>query len=374
MMLGALLDLGVDRKWLDQLPGALGLEGVTVRAERVQRAGIAAWKVDFDVPPQPHGRHLKHIRAIVDASAAPATVRERANRAFELITAAEAAVHGTTVEKVHLHEVGSVDAILDVVGSVWGLHLLGVESVRCGTIALGDGFVDAAHGRMAVPAPAVVRLVEGFDVTTGPAGSGELTTPTGAVLMQALATPGLPPTFRPLRSGFGAGTKDFSGRANVLRVTLAEVNDVNASLEAIVVLACDVDDMTGEYLVSAAETLRAAGAFDVILTPVVMKKGRPGTRLEVLCAPSDAPRLEATLLVATSTIGVRRYDATRTALPRTCRETTAAGHAVRVKVVTLPDGTVRGKPEFDDVESARLATGRPAAGIIAEALMNVGLL
>lgn len=374
MMLGALLDLGVERKWLDQLPGALGLEGVNVRAERVQRAGIAAWKVDFDIPPQPHGRHLKHIRAIVDASAAPATVRERANRAFELITAAEAAVHGTTVEKVHLHEVGSVDAILDVVGSVWGLHLLGVESVRCGTIALGDGFVDAAHGRMAVPAPAVVRLIEGFDVTAGPAGSGELTTPTGAVLMQALATPGLPPTFRPLRSGFGAGTKDFPGRANVLRVTLAEVNDVNANSEAIVVLACDVDDMTGEYLVSAAETLRAAGALDVILAPVVMKKGRPGTRVEVLCAPSDAPRIEATLLVATSTIGVRRYDATRTALPRTCRETTVFGRAVRVKVVTLPDGTVRGKPEFDDVEGARLATGRPAAGIIAEALRNVGLL
>lgn len=373
MMLGALLDLGVDPAWLESLPAALGLDGVTVRTGRVQRAGIAAWKVDFDIPPQPHGRHLKHIRAIVDASSAPARVRERANHAFELLTAAEAAVHGTTVEKVHLHEVGAVDAILDVVGSVWGLDLLGVEAVRCGVIALGDGVVDAAHGRMAVPAPAVVRLVEGFDVAQGPAGSGELTTPTGAVLLRTLATPGVPATYRPVRTGFGAGTKEFTGRANVLRITLAEVEDSVPAGEPVVLIVCDVDDMSGEYLAAAADALRAAGALDVALLPTIMKKGRPGTRLEVLCRPHDAPALEARLFATTTTIGVRRFRAERTELARTLRESTAFGHPVRVKVVTLPDGSSRGKPEFDDVARVAAGTGRTPDEVRAEALRNAKL-
>jgi uncharacterized protein (TIGR00299 family) protein len=371
MMLGALLDLGVEPAWLHALPAALGLDGVVVHTTRVQRAGIAAWKVDFEIPPQPHGRHLKHIKAIVDASAAPERVRERANHTFELLTAAEAAVHGTTVEKVHLHEVGAVDAILDVVGSVWGLDLLGVEAVRCGVIALGDGFVDAAHGRMAVPAPAVVRLVEGFDVAHGPPDSGELTTPTGAALMRALATPGVPATYRPVRTGFGAGTKDFAGRANVLRVTLAEVSEASSGGEQAVVIACDVDDMSGEYLAGAADALRAAGALDVTLLPIIMKKGRPGTRVEVICRPSDAKALEERLLVATTTIGVRRSVVDRTELSRRVHDSAAFGHPVRVKVVHLPDGSTRAKPEFDDVMLVAAATGRPPEDVRAEALRNL---
>ncbi len=370
MMLGALLDLGVEQAWLRALPAALGLAGVSVRTNRVERAGIAAWKVDFDIPPQPHGRHLKHIKAIVDASSAPADVRERANRVFELLTAAEAAVHGTTVEKVHLHEVGAVDAILDVVGTVWGLNLLGVETVRCGVIALGDGFVDAAHGRMAVPAPAVVRLIEGFDVSPGPAGSGELTTPTGAALVRILATPGVPPVYRPLRTGFGAGTKDFAGRANVLRVTLAEVAESVPGGEPVVVLACDVDDMSGEDLAAAGDALRAAGALDVVLVPVIMKKGRPGTRVEVVCRPADVRTLESRLLASTTTIGVRHSRLERTELSRAVRESTAFGHPVRVKVVILPDGRTRAKPEFDDVLRVAAATGHPPYVVRTEALRN----
>jgi uncharacterized protein (TIGR00299 family) protein len=372
MMLGALLDLGVEERWLHDLPRALSLEGVTVRTERVRRADIAAWKVDFDIPPQPHGRHLKHIRAIVDASAAPDGVKQRANRAFELLTSAEAAVHGTAIEKVHLHEVGAVDAILDVVGSVWGLEMLGVQHVHCGTIALGDGFVDAAHGRMAVPAPAVVRLVEGFDVSSGPESSGELTTPTGAVLMQTLATPGLPASYRPVRTGFGAGTKDFERRANVLRVTLADAG-AGQGAERVSLVSCDVDDMTGEYLAAAASAIREAGAHDVTLVPVLMKKGRPGTRVEVLCASSDAARMEALLFTHTSSIGVRRAEVTRTVLPRQSVTVEVLGHQVAVKVVELPDGTRRAKPEFDDVARVAAATATPAEVIRAIAARAAGL-
>ena len=367
MMLGALLDLGVDETWLRDLPRVLSLDGVGVRAERVQRAEIACWKVDFDIPPQPHGRHLKHIRAIVDASSAPPGVKEKSIRVFELLTEAEAAVHGTTVEKVHLHEVGAVDAILDVVGSVWGLDLLGAEAVRCGTVALGDGFVDAAHGRMAVPAPAVVRLLQGFDVRPGPHDSGELTTPTGAAIIQALATPGVPARYRPIRSGYGAGTKQFAGRANALRVVLADTASVDGGLESVVLLACDVDDMTGEYLAAAASTVRDAGALDVTLIPVVMKKGRPGTRVEVLCSTDAVDRMEGLLFRHTTTIGVRRTAAARTALPREVRSVEVFGHTVNVKVVVLPDGLTRAKPEFDDVARVAAATGKSSAEVRHEA-------
>lgn len=367
MMLGALLDLGLDPDWLKALPAALKLDGVTVRIERVKRAEIASWKVDFDVPPQPHGRHLKHIRAIVDASSAPDRVKERANRAFEMLTQAEAEVHGTTIEKVHLHEVGAVDAILDVVGTIWGLDILGVQAVHCGAIAVGDGFVDAAHGRMAVPAPAVVKLLQGLDVRPGPPESGELTTPTGAVLLRTLATNGIPSTYRPVKAGYGAGTKDFKGRANVVRLVLAEVDAGGGTSEHLVLLACDIDDMDPEYLASAGDALRDAGALDVTLLQVIMKKGRPGSRLEVLSTPADADRLEELIFSLTTTIGVRRLQASRTALPRETRSVQVFGHPVALKVVSLPDGSRRSKPEHDDVARVAAATGKPASAVRAEA-------
>jgi uncharacterized protein (DUF111 family) len=153
MTLGALIDLGLSAEWLTSLPRRLGLEGVAAQVTDVRRAGIACKKVDFTVPPQPHGRHLSHIRKILDASGAPPEVRERADAAFTAVTAAEAEIHGTTMERVHLHEVGSVDAILDILGSVWGMHELGITRVYCGTLMLGDGFVKAAHGVLPVPAP-----------------------------------------------------------------------------------------------------------------------------------------------------------------------------------------------------------------------------
>jgi len=376
MMLGALVDLGIEEGWLRNLPAALSLDGVVVQVERVRRGDVACCKVDFRIPPQPHGRHLKHIRAIVDASAAPDRVKAKATTAFEMLTEAEAAVHGTTVEKVHLHEVGAVDAILDVVGSVWALDLLGVQAVHCGTVALGDGFVDAAHGRMAVPAPAVMRLLEGFDVRPGPEESGELTTPTGAVLIRTLATRGVPASYRPVKSGYGAGTKDFKGRANALRVVLADVDaasdgthgGAHGDLESVALLACDIDDMSAEYLAAAADVARAEGALDVTLLPILMKKGRPGTRVELLCAPQLAERLEAVLLTHTTTIGVRRTVASRRILPRVAAAVTVLGHEVRLKVVTLPDGTRRMKPEFDDVARVAAATGRAHADVAALAI------
>jgi uncharacterized protein (TIGR00299 family) protein len=261
-------------------------------------------------------------------------------------------------EKVHLHEVGAVDAILDVVGGIWGMDLLGVTAVYCGTIALGDGTVKAAHGELPVPAPATLRLLEGQRVRPGPAGSGELVTPTGAALVKVLSSGAVPTTYVPLRSGFGAGTRDPQGRPNALRVILADTAAAGARIQQLVMLSADIDDMTGEYLAEACETLRSDGALDVLMSPVQMKKGRPGTRVEILCTVDRAPHLEMRVLQITSTIGVRRAFVERTALARETRQVEVLGHPVRVKLSSLPDGTLRAKPEFDDVAHVADLTGR----------------
>ena len=361
MTLGALVDVGLDPAWLRALPARLGIDGVTVDVRDVRRGDIACRKVDFQIPPQPHGRHIREIRALVAAAALPDGVRDRADRVFTLIAEQEGSIHGVSAEKVHLHEVGAVDAILDVVGAVWGFEELGVSRIHCGPIALGDGTVRAAHGDLPVPAPATMRILEGLAVRPGPEGSGELVTPTGAALVRILSSGPPPREYVPRRSGFGAGTKDFRGRANALRIVLADDGPSNsdATAEDLVLLAADVDDMAGEYLAAVADLLRASGALDVVLIATSMKKGRPGTRLEVLAHPATADALERILFLESTTLGVRRTPTERRALQRERREVIVLGHPIAVKVARLPGGRVRGKPEFDDVARVADALGRP---------------
>jgi uncharacterized protein (TIGR00299 family) protein len=359
MMLGALLDAGLDADWLRALPGHLGLAGVTVRIERVQRAGIACTKVDFDIPPQPHGRHMKEIRALVAKAELPDRARARALAAFEAIAAAEGEIHGVSPEKVHLHEVGAVDAILDIVGAMWGVELLGIESVFCGPLQVGDGTVQAAHGTLPVPAPATLKLLEGQPIRPGPEGAGELVTPTGAAIVRVLSSGPPPAAYVPLRGGFGAGTKDPHGRPNMLRLILAESASSDALLvEQLVQLATYIDDMDGESLAAAADALRAAGALDVVLLPTQMKKGRPGVRLEVLTAAALADGLEGAIFAETTAIGVRRVIVERHALPREERVVRVFDRDVRVKLVTTPGGVRRGKAEFEDIARVAAETGR----------------
>jgi hypothetical protein len=362
MTLGALVAVGLDAGWVRALPRALGLDGVDVRVQEVLRGDLACVKVDFDIPPQPHGRSVGDIRALVDrAGVVPADVRARADRVFTLIAEQEAEIHGTTPDAVHLHEVGAVDAILDVVGSVWGLSLLGASRVYCGPLQVGDGFVRAAHGVLPVPAPATLRILEGLRVRPGPDGAGELVTPTGAALVRVLSSGPPPAEYVPRRSGFGAGTKDFAGRANALRLVLADAAPAAAAPahEPLVLLAADLDDATPEYLADAAEQLRAAGALDVWTLAVGMKKGRMGVRVELLARPELADALADQLLRTTPTIGVRRHRVERRALPRRERTVDVDGQPVRVKEVDLPGGGRRAKPEFEDVRRAAAALARP---------------
>lgn len=370
MCLGALIDCGLSETFVRDLPTTLGIADIGVEITRVSRGQIACTKVDFRIPPQPHGRHLKHIKAIVDATPAPDRVKEKANRCFTLITECEAAIHGTTVERVHLHEVGSVDAILDIVGTIWGLEMLGVEHVYCGTIPLGDGFVDTQHGRMAVPTAATLRLLEGLPVRPGPEGSGELVTPTGAALVRVLSEGAPPSEFVVQHSGFGAGTKDFKDRANALRIWIAEADAsaAGATRETLQVLVADLDDITGEEASAVADRLRVEGALDVVLLQTLMKKGRPGLRVEALARTADAARLESVLLSESTSIGVRRFAVARRALPRERVSVQVDGQEIALKVVQRPDGMRSAKPEADDVARAAQALQRPVRDVAAAAL------
>ena len=369
MTLGALVAVGLDPEFIRALPGRLGLEGIGVAITPVIRAGVACTKVDFTIPPQPHGRHLKHIRAILDKADAPAAVKARADAVFVALTTAEAEIHGTTIEKVHLHEVGAVDSILDIIGSVWGFHLLGIERIYSTPLHVGDGTVHAAHGEMPVPAPATLKLLEGISVRSGPEGSGELVTPTGAALVRILSAGKPPAGFVPVRSGYGAGTRDFPKRANALRITVADAAD-GAPSESLIELVADIDDMSAEYVAAAAEALREAGALDVVVSDTVMKRGRPGMRIEALCRLEASAALEALLFRETTTVGIRRRAVERTALERTFESVQVLGHSVSVKVSVLSDGTRRMKPEFLDVQRVALATGRPLQDIFRLALFT----
>src|SRR6266576_5789261 len=301
MFLGALVDVGLDKAWLERLPSELGLSGVDVRITDVQRSHVHCVKVDFDIPPQPHGRAVSEIHRLIDVVKIPDKVARSAHAAFEAIAGIEGEIHGVAPDELHLHEVGAVDAILDVIGSIWGVELLGIESIYNTRVALGDGTVKTAHGILPVPAPATIRLLEGFNVRHGPPESGELTTPTGAALLRVLSKGAPPQEYTPRRSGYGAGTRDIPGQLNALRIILGEAavdhhdHHHHHTLEHVYtehlhVLSADIEDMSPEELAGAADLLRAEGALDAVLLHTTTKKGRLGTRVEALVQTSDLAR------------------------------------------------------------------------------------
>jgi len=376
MTLGALLSLGLPASWLEELPGRLGVSDVRVAVRDVRRSGITCKKVDFAIPEQPHGRHVGELVRLVEGAPISDWVKERAVRAFQLVGEAEGRVHGVAPEQVHLHEVGAVDAVLDIVGSIEGIERLGVESVYHLPIAVGNGWVEAAHGRLPVPAPATAILLEGLELAGVGGGGpveGEATTPPGAALLRVLSGGAPPDRWRMVGSGWGAGRRDPKHYPNALRILVAE-----AASEAgrVVVLATDVDDMSPEYVDPLRQALVAAGALDVQTWPVQMKKGRQGFRVEVLAPEALADAVTAELFRHSTTAGVRRWFAERATLPRHQLTVRLDGVAVRVKV--LDGDNVRVKPEYDDVLAAAKALGRPPIDVAraverdAEALIAKG--
>ncbi len=354
MMLGALVDLGLPAEWLRDFVAALGIAAVTVDVQRVMRQGIACTQVRFTLPQEHAHRHLRHVLEIIEGAQAGQAAKARAAEAFRRLADAEARIHGTTPDKVHFHEVGALDAILDVLCAMAGIEQLGVTECYTRPVAVGKGWVAMAHGRFPVPAPATLELLRGMALT-GHELEGECTTPTGAALLAVLSegrTP--PPGLRVTATGFGAGSRDPQDRPNCLRLIACESSSAS---DALYLLQTDIDDLAPEYVPPAQEALFQAGALDVTVTAVSMKKGRPGVRLEALVPPDALERVLTSLFRNTPTLGARYWPVVRPALARSEDSVEWRGQHIRRKRVELPGGGQRAKPEYEDVVRAAQALG-----------------
>mgnify|MGYP001474778316 CR=1 FL=1 len=355
MVLGALLDAGLEDRWFTEFVKSLELGDISVEIGRVDRRGISCGRVEFRLPHEHAHRHLPDVLRIVERSGASPTVKALAAEVFRTLAEAEARVHGVSIDRVHFHEVGALDAILDVLCAVAGIEELGIERCYSRPVAVGSGYVDIQHGRYPLPAPATLNLLAGFPVReTGY--PEECTTPTGAALLSVLTGKRTPPAeYTVVRSAYGAGTRDPKDRPNCLRIILCELEpDADSRL---FMVQADIDDMAPEYLASAQDALFAAGALDVVVSPVAMKKGRPGMRLEALVGEAKREAVLAAVFQATSTIGVRVWPVERPALQRAEEVVEWRGQRIRRKRVRLPDGTERSKPEYEDVLRAAHALG-----------------
>jgi uncharacterized protein (TIGR00299 family) protein len=365
MTVGALLALGLPLEHLRRELARVDLGGYRVEAERRMVHGIAATKFDVHLDAEPHGHHDHHhhphehghrsfrdIRALIEPSGLSPRVKEVALRIFGVLAAAEGRVHEKPADEVTFHEVGAVDSIVDIVGTAIGIDYFGVEAGYVGPLPAGSGIVQSQHGPLPVPPPATVELLRGFDLRLGD-GRGELVTPTGAAIVAALARPlSEAPLLKLGAVGYGAGTRTLEDRPNLLRLALGEVV---AALEHddMVLIETNIDDANPELYDYVMERLFAEGARDVFLSPIQMKKNRPGTLLSVLCEPADRDRLAATVLSETTAIGVRFAPVQRLKLRREVITVKTEFGEVRVKVSHAPDGRRNLAPEYEDC--ARLA-------------------
>jgi uncharacterized protein (TIGR00299 family) protein len=359
MILGALLDAGVEPEVWQRELNKLNLSGYELKIDRVQKQGIAATAVRVLVSERSRERHLAEIEELIGTSQLPAEVKEESVKVFRRLAVAEARVHGTTPDQIHFHEVGAIDAIIDIVGAVVGLRLLGIEEVYLSALPLGHGFVDCAHGRLPLPAPATVELLQGVPVLSRDV-EGELVTPTGAAILTTLAR-----GFGPLPAmtvegiGYGAGQKDFPF-PNLLRLLVGTTSaTLDARMETLTLLEANIDDLNPEFYGHLMERLFAAGALDVYLTPVQMKKNRPGVVLSVVCPPAQAEALAALIFAETTTIGLRRQEVQRWALARERVEVETPYGTVGVKVARLGGKAMTASPEYEDCRRLALESGVP---------------
>lgn len=370
MILGALVSAGWPAAEVLALPARLRLDGVRVSVAEARRGPFAATRVEVQVDDarQPH-RHLHHVTAILDAADLPAAVIAGAKRVFQRLAEAEAEVHGSTVERVHFHEVGAADALVDIAGAVAGIAALGVGRVFASPPRLGRGFVSSQHGRIPVPAPATALLLRGVPVEPGDV-EAELTTPTGAALLATLVDEWAPPAaFRLERVGTGAGGRDLAEQPNVLRLFLGAAPPGPApQRRRVAVLETSLDDENPQFVAALLPRLLTAGALDAMLVPTTMKKGRPGLLLVAICEIERAEAIAALLLAESTTLGVRMRVDERFELARAAAEVETEHGAIALKVATLPDGTTRAVPEFESVRAAAERSGRPLREVSEAAL------
>jgi hypothetical protein len=381
MTLGALLDLGLDLKTLRRELAKLKLDEFEVSARRDQRQAITGMKFEVHVREhhhahdhgrphehEHHGRTYSGIKRLIESSQLADDVKRHAVGAFRRLAVAEGKIHGIEPEKVHFHEVGAVDSIVDFVGACIGLRELGVgKVVASAPLRTGFGFVDCAHGRFPVPGPATVELLKGVAIYAGDE-EAELITPTGAALLREFAEEfGPMPAMTVQAIGYGLGTRNLPRTPNVLRAVLGETTEAKQT-DRIVVQETNLDDVTPQVLGDVMERALAAGALDVFHTPIQMKKNRPGVMLSVLCAPEDAERLSRLLLTDTTAFGVRRTEAQRLKLAREVVTVKTAFGAVEVKLGRLDGKVVSASPEFESCKRAAARAKTPVRRVITAAL------
>jgi pyridinium-3,5-bisthiocarboxylic acid mononucleotide nickel chelatase len=368
MLLGALVDLGLPLDSLRSELAKLPLRGYRLESRRVHRSGLHATKVDVLVEAEPGHTHrgLRDILGLLEASGLEPEVKERAAALFRRLAEAEGAVHGMAPEEVHFHEVGAVDSIVDIVGGVVGLGWLRAERFGSSPINVGTGTVTMSHGTFSVPPPATARLVQGVPIYG--AGQGELLTPTGALLVTGYATVYGPlPPLKLEATGHGGGTRELPGQPNVLRLIVGEETSSSEG-DRVLVLEAEIDDMSPQLFAPLVENLLRRGALDAYLTPVQMKKGRPGILVTVLAEPGRREAIEEVLFTETTTLGVRRTEWERSVLARDFSPVATAYGEVKVKVGRRGERVYNVQPEFDDCERLAAAAGVPVKEVWAAAL------
>jgi hypothetical protein len=364
MALGACLDAGADLEEVRAVLGRLPVRGWALEAEPVLRGGIAATRAVVHSEEQRVARTYAHIAGLLEEARLPERVRERSGRVFRVLAEAEGRLHRRPTEQVHFHEVGSLDAIVDIVGTCAALEVLEVDEVRSSAVSVGTGMVRAAHGLLPNPAPAVVELLQGA-LVKGVDLNVELTTPTGAALLAGMSSGfGPMPPLHLSTSGFGAGSRELAAFPNILQVALGTVLDAGeaGSAQPLTLLEANLDDVSGEVVAHAVDALLGAGALDAWTTAVTMKKGRPGVVVSALCHLPDALRLRDVLAAETGTLGVRATTVGRWAFARQVEEVEVEGLPVRVK-----RSSRRVKVEYEDAARVARRTGLPVREVLARA-------
>ncbi|HEX3253908.1 MAG TPA: nickel pincer cofactor biosynthesis protein LarC [Pyrinomonadaceae bacterium] len=352
MILGAMVAAGVEPGYLREQLSLLPVKGFKIEFETVNRSGLSATYARVETAPEHKHRHLSDIKEIIEGSALSVAVKERAVQIFTRLAEAEARVHNEPIDHVHFHEVGALDAIVDVVGAAICFDALQINRFVCSPLHVGSGMVKMAHGQFPVPPPAVTELLRGVPFYATDI-KGELLTPTGAAIITTVCSDYGPiPQIHTERSGYGAGTREYPDFPNVLRVLIGETEYTGATDERLWMLETNLDDASPQIIGHVMERVLESGALDCFFTPVQMKKNRPGVLLSVLCGPGEKEMVMKLLFTETTTLGIRSYEVTRRALQRSVVRVETPYGPIDVKVAHLDGRVVNEMPEFEQCRQA----------------------
>jgi uncharacterized protein (TIGR00299 family) protein len=374
MILAALIGLGVDLGKLEHEIAKLNLPQVGLKSTVVDRSGISALHVEVSAPDQKHHRHLSDIAKIIDSAFLTDDVKRRSLSIFTRLAEAESKVHGISVEKVHFHEVGAIDAIVDIVGACIGFEMLGIEQFRCSKINVGSGFVQMDHGKFPVPPPAVAELLSDIPIYSNEI-EGELITPTGAAIISTVcASYGSLPEMQLEKTSYGAGTRSYDGFPNVLRLLLGNVTSdqaENVTTDKLVLIETNLDDISPQVLGYVMERALDAGALDCWFTPIQMKKNRPATMISILCTEERLSAMSELLYSETTTLGLRIRLVERECLPREFVRVSTNYGDVDVKIARLNGRVTNAMPEYEQVKKLALENNVPFSAVHKEVLSEL---